>query len=148
MVPANLFSSSCISNEAELSGSDSGSTTGAGKTIGCGGSKTCWISLGEPGGGEAWGVVVGDLLRGGEEAGLALGVGSGVLTGPCLGWICKMVKRKRNLALATVLSFFLNMLIYISTCLFVCVEVLQPGLPNGAMLRAVSLPNHTFTGQA
>ena len=30
-------------------------------------------------------------------------------------------------------------------CLFVCVEVLRP---NGVMSSAVSLPNHTFTGQA
>ena len=33
-------------------------------------------------------------------------------------------------------------------CLFVCVEVLQPSQPNGVLSRAVSLPNHTFTGQA
>ena len=33
-------------------------------------------------------------------------------------------------------------------CLFVCVEVLRPSQPNGVMLSAVSLPNHTFTGQA
>ena len=32
--------------------------------------------------------------------------------------------------------------------LFVCVEVLQPSQPNGVMLSAVNLPNHTFTGQA
>ena len=31
---------------------------------------------------------------------------------------------------------------------FVCVEVLRPSQPNGVMLRAVSLPNHMFTGQA
>ena len=31
---------------------------------------------------------------------------------------------------------------------FVCVEVLRPSQPNGVMLSAVSLPNHTFTGQA
>ena len=31
---------------------------------------------------------------------------------------------------------------------FVCAEVLQPSQPNGIMSRAVSLPNHTFTGQA
>ena len=31
--------------------------------------------------------------------------------------------------------------------LFVCVEVLRPSQPNGVMLSAVSLPNHTFTGQ-
>ena len=32
--------------------------------------------------------------------------------------------------------------------LFVCVEVLRPSQPNGVMSSAVSLPNHTFTGQA
>ena len=31
--------------------------------------------------------------------------------------------------------------------LCVCVEVLRPGQPNGVMSSAVSLPNHTFTGQ-
>ena len=31
---------------------------------------------------------------------------------------------------------------------FVCVEVLQPSQPNGVMSSAVSLPNHTVTGQA
>ena len=31
---------------------------------------------------------------------------------------------------------------------FVCVEALRPSQPNGVMLSAVSLPNHTFTGQA
>ena len=30
---------------------------------------------------------------------------------------------------------------------FVCVEVLRPSQPNGVMSSAVSLPNHTFTGQ-
>ena len=33
-------------------------------------------------------------------------------------------------------------------CFFVCVEVLRPSQPNGVMSSAVSLPNHTFTGQA
>ena len=33
-------------------------------------------------------------------------------------------------------------------CLFVRVEVLRPSQPNGVMSSAVSLPNHTFTGQA
>ena len=33
-------------------------------------------------------------------------------------------------------------------CMLVCVEVLQPSQPNGVMLSAVGLPNHTFTGQA
>ena len=32
--------------------------------------------------------------------------------------------------------------------MFVCVEVLRPSQPNGVMLSMVSLPNHTFTGQA
>ena len=32
--------------------------------------------------------------------------------------------------------------------LFVCVDVLRPSQPNRAMLSTVSLPNHTFTGQA
>ena len=31
---------------------------------------------------------------------------------------------------------------------FVCVEVLRLSQPNGVMSIAVSLPNHTFTGQA
>ena len=29
-----------------------------------------------------------------------------------------------------------------------CVEVLRPSQPSGIMSSAVSLPNHTFTGQA
>ena len=33
------------------------------------------------------------------------------------------------------------------SCLFVCVEVLRPSQPNGITSSAVSLPNHTFTGQ-
>ena len=32
--------------------------------------------------------------------------------------------------------------------LLVCVGVLWPSQPNGVMSSAVSLPNHTFTGQA
>ena len=31
---------------------------------------------------------------------------------------------------------------------FVCVEVLWPNQPSGVMSSAVSLTNHTFTGQA
>ena len=34
------------------------------------------------------------------------------------------------------------------SCLFACVEVLWPSQPNEVMSSAVSLPNHTFTGQA
>ena len=33
-------------------------------------------------------------------------------------------------------------------CLFVCVEVLRHSQPNGVRTSMVSLPNHTFTGQA
>ena len=35
-----------------------------------------------------------------------------------------------------------------SRTIIVCVEVLRPSQPNGVMSSAVSLPNHTFTGQA
>ena len=38
--------------------------------------------------------------------------------------------------------------VYLTTLLFVCVEVLWPSQPNGVMSSAVSLPNHMFTGQA
>ena len=31
---------------------------------------------------------------------------------------------------------------------FVCDEVLWPSQPNEVMLSTISLPNHTFTGQA
>ena len=31
---------------------------------------------------------------------------------------------------------------------FVCVKVLRPSQSSGVMSSAVSLPNHTFTGQA
>ena len=33
-----------------------------------------------------------------------------------------------------------------TSMIIVCVEVLRPSQPNGAMSSAVSLPNHTFTG--
>ena len=32
--------------------------------------------------------------------------------------------------------------------MFVCIEVSWPSQPNGVMLSKVSIPNHTFTGQA
>ena len=31
---------------------------------------------------------------------------------------------------------------------FICVEVLRPSQPNGVMQSVISLPNHSFTGQA
>ena len=51
---------------------------------------------------------------------------------------------KRVLKLVVIVSLSLLLLLY----LFVCVEVLQPRQPNGVMSSTVSLPNHTFTGQA
>ena len=38
--------------------------------------------------------------------------------------------------------------VFLQMSLFVCVEVLQSSQPNGVMLSTVSLPNHTYTGQA
>ena len=38
--------------------------------------------------------------------------------------------------------------VFRAMCVFVCVEVLWPSQPNGVMSSVVSLPNHTFTGQA
>ena len=38
--------------------------------------------------------------------------------------------------------------LYIDLLVLVCVEVFRPNEPNGVMSSAVSLPNHTFTGQA
>ena len=59
---------------------------------------------------------------------------------------------KYNLQLECVLkkslySTYVPNFIPIGACL-VCVEVLRPSQPNGVMSSAVSLPNHTFTGQA
>ena len=45
-------------------------------------------------------------------------------------------------------NFVLKLQPYNFTVKFVCVEVLRPSQPNGVMSSAVSLPNHTFTGQA
>ena len=48
--------------------------------------------------------------------------------------------------------FFLTYIaqIFLDLCRpdFVCVGVLRSSKPNGVMSSAVSLPNHTFTGQA
>ena len=41
-----------------------------------------------------------------------------------------------------------NKVLLHSIYVFVCVEVLRPSQPNGVMSSGVSLPNHTFTGQA
>ena len=54
----------------------------------------------------------------------------------------------RFYSLKTSFRVVARMDISIQTNLFVCVEVLRPRQPNGVMLSTVSLPNHTFTGQA
>ena len=48
------------------------------------------------------------------------------------------------------ISFLLNIAEHenFSANKYVCVEVLRPSQPNGVMSSAVSLPSHTFTGQA
>ena len=48
-------------------------------------------------------------------------------------------------------SVYVTVLFSMCVCgvlLFVCVEVLRPSQPNRVMSSVVSLPNHTFTGQA
>ena len=55
-----------------------------------------------------------------------------------VGYSCKTLNRRTN-------NIFVQSVDVIT---FVCVEVLRPSQPNGVMSSAVSLPNHTFTGQA
>ena len=50
-----------------------------------------------------------------------------------------------NTGIQTLLNLLLNTVVF---DLFVCGEVLRPSLPSGVMWSMVSLPNHTFTGQA
>ena len=54
-------------------------------------------------------------------------------------------KNNKNISIYCLLKLLPSML---SVKNFVCVEVLRPSQPNGVMSSAVSLPNHTFTGQA
>ena len=56
-------------------------------------------------------------------------------------WICTVCKDIRLQSPVT--KYFSH-----NPVCFVCVEVLRPSQPNGVMSSAVSLPNHTFTGQA
>ena len=55
-----------------------------------------------------------------------------------------------NVALVPDLQMFVTHLAGVAKCdcSFFCVEVLRPSQPNGVMSSAVSLLNHTFTGQA
>ena len=52
---------------------------------------------------------------------------------------CKIKIKSESIQELCILQFYQDM--------FVCVEVLRPSQPNGVMSSAVSLPNHTFTGQ-
>ena len=52
------------------------------------------------------------------------------------------------LLLLLLLLFFKQTINWKEVYMFVCVEVLRSSQPNGVMSSAVSLPNHTFTGQA
>ena len=78
-------------------------------------------------------------------------------------WFTRKKKKKNNMSSAVNLPGVLSIKHFNIYCilkreecsfyrvmcyLFVCVEVLRPGQPNGVMSSAVSLPNHTFTGQA
>ena len=69
----------------------------------------------------------------------------------CPGRLCtsnlRQIKYNRNFDVGYGLSFCLFAM-WSPIDLLVCVEVLRPSQPNGIMSSAVSLPNHTFTGQA
>ena len=56
--------------------------------------------------------------------------------------------RKNVSSLKATHIFTAKISMYLKLPYFVCVEVLRPSQPNGVMSSAVSLPNHTFTGQA
>ena len=56
--------------------------------------------------------------------------------------------KNKNLRMSYATNFAWHLKELLWVILFVCVEVLRPSQPNGVMSSAVSLPNHTFTGQA
>ena len=47
-----------------------------------------------------------------------------------------------------IIIIIIIIIIFMTWLIFVRVEVLRPSQPNRIMSSAVSLPNHTFTGQA
>ena len=65
-------------------------------------------------------------------------------------WNCKHCRPRSDCFFRSSLSWVCTVCIchFFSNFCFVCVEVLRPSQPNGVMSSAVSLPNHTFTGQA
>ena len=95
-------------------------------------------------------VFYGKVCGGGGVCGMGVGVWGG---------IC-FPKQQQDTSTSVAVSFYV-FVFSSSICLlsfdiseckdwvrFVCVEVLRPSQPNGVMSSAVSLPNHTFTGQA
>ena len=64
-------------------------------------------------------------------------------------FLWKTIKKKTNrISFATIVLRALKVkTLAVRLILFVCVEVLRLSQPNGVMSSAVSLPNHTVTGQ-
>ena len=60
----------------------------------------------------------------------------------------KWSQRSCDNELVTVLSNGEEAISMMAVWQFVCIEVLWPSQPNGVISSMVSLPNHTFTGQA
>ena len=71
----------------------------------------------------------------------------------CKELLASPMVKKQMFYVNVIKYFFLTHVKHLSATpmyqvLFVCVEVLRPSQSNGIMSSAVSLPNHTFTGQA
>ena len=64
---------------------------------------------------------------------------------PFFAWCTQILKRFQSFFYACIKHFFFLPYFFISQCLFICIEVLWPSQPTRVMLRAVSLPNHTFS---
>ena len=61
--------------------------------------------------------------------------------------ILNFVSTSNFISIRSLSIYKLSMIPFVHKVFFFCVEVLQPSQPNGVMSSAVSLPNHTFTGQ-
>ena len=70
------------------------------------------------------------------------------LSGDLFGGLTDLLLFKRATANCKVRRIVTGSICNINKSIFVCVEVLRLSQPNGVMSSAVSLPNHTFTGQA
>ena len=62
--------------------------------------------------------------------------------------LCYLKSSKQSISNNKGICLILLLPCFIEILDFVCVEVLRPSQPNGVMSSTVSLPNHTFTGQA